>query len=313
MIKSMSKIVVIGSSNTDLVVNTDRAPEGGETVLGNGFVVNHGGKGANQAVAVSRIGGKVSFISKVGNDTFGSQMRRHYEDEGMDVSYVFVDALAPSGVALIIVDGNAENRIVVAPGANGNLTEEDIDKARLAVEKSEFVLLQLEIPMTSVEYAVRMAASLGKKVIVNPAPACALSEELLRDVYLITPNETEAGILTGITIADNASALKAAEALFRLGVQNVVITLGEKGALVYNDEISMFVPAHRVKAVDTTAAGDVFNGALAVALSEGSTLPDAARFACAASAISVTRMGAQNSVPSRDELNNYININHNKV
>lgn len=309
----MSKIVVIGSSNTDLVVNTDRAPEGGETVLGNGFVVNHGGKGANQAVAVSRIGGTVSFISKVGNDTFGSQMRRHYEDEGMDVSYVFVDALTPSGVALIIVDGKAENRIVVAPGANGNLTEEDIDKAGLAVEKSEFVLLQLEIPMTTVEYAVRMAASLGKKVIVNPAPACPLSEELLRDVYLITPNETEAGILTGITIVDNHSAIKAAEALLGLGVQNVVITLGEKGALVYNAEVSMFVPAYQVKAVDTTAAGDVFNGALAVALSEGRTLPDAARFACAASAISVTRMGAQNSVPSRDELDNYININHNKV
>lgn len=309
----MSKIVVIGSSNTDLVVNTDRAPEGGETVLGNGFVVNHGGKGANQAVAVSRIGGTVSFISKVGNDTFGSQMRRHYEDEGMDVSYVLVDALAPSGVALIIVDGKAENRIVVAPGANGNLAEEDIDKAGLAVEKSEFVLLQLEIPMTTVEYAVRMAASLGKKVIVNPAPACPLSEELLRDVYLITPNETEAGILTGITIVDNDSAIKAAEALLGLGVQNVVITLGEKGALVYNAEVSMFVPAYQVKAVDTTAAGDVFNGALAVALSEGRTLPDAARFACAASAISVTRMGAQNSVPSRDELDNFININHNKV
>lgn len=309
----MSKIVVIGSSNTDLVVNTDRAPEGGETVLGNGFAVNHGGKGANQAVAVSRIGGTVSFISKVGNDTFGSQMRRHYEDEGMDVSYVLVDALAPSGVALIIVDGKAENRIVVAPGANGNLAEEDIDKAGLAVEKSEFVLLQLEIPMTTVEYAVRMAASLGKKVIVNPAPACPLSEELLRDVYLITPNETEAGILTGITIVDNDSAIKAAEALLGLGVQNVVITLGEKGALVYNVEVSMFVPAYQVKAVDTTAAGDVFNGALAVALSEGRTLPDAARFACAASAISVTRMGAQNSVPSRDELDNYININHNKV
>lgn len=309
----MSKIVVIGSSNTDLVVNTDRAPEGGETVLGNGFVVNHGGKGANQAVAVSRIGGTVSFISKVGNDTFGSQMRRHYEDEGMDVSYVFVDALAPSGVALIIVDGKAENRIVVAPGANGNLTEEDIDKAGLAVEKSEFVLLQLEIPMATVEYAARMAASLGKKVIVNPAPACPLSEELLRDVYLITPNETEAGILTGITIVDNDSAIKAAEALLGLGVQNVVITLGEKGALVYNAEVSMFVPAYQVKAVDTTAAGDVFNGALAVALSEGRTLPDAARFACAASAISVTRMGAQNSVPSRGELDNFININHNKV
>lgn len=309
----MSKIVVIGSSNTDLVVNTDRAPEGGETVLGNGFAVNHGGKGANQAVAVSRIGGTVSFISKVGNDTFGSQMRRHYEDEGMDVSYVLVDALAPSGVALIIVDGKAENRIVVAPGANSNLAEEDINKAGLAVEKSEFVLLQLEIPMATVEYAARMAASLGKKVIVNPAPACPLSEELLRDVYLITPNETEAGILTGITIVDNDSAIKAAEALLGLGVQNVVITLGEKGALVYNAEVSMFVPAYQVKAVDTTAAGDVFNGALAVALSEGRTLPDAARFACAASAISVTRMGAQNSVPSRDELDNYININHNKV
>lgn len=308
----MNRIVVIGSSNADLVVNTDRAPGSGETVLGNGFTVNHGGKGANQAVAILRIGGSVSFVSKVGNDIFGSQMRRHFEEEGMDVSYVFTDMSAASGVALITVDSRAENRIVVVPGANNNLSKEDIDKARLVVEQSEIIVLQLEIPMVSVRYAVRLAASLGKKVIVNPAPACPLSEELLRDIYLITPNETEAGILTGIPVVDEDSAQKAATALLRQGVQNVVITLGAKGALVHNSKVSMFIPAYRVKAVDTTAAGDVFNGALAVALSEGRTLPDAASFACAASAISVTRSGAQNSIPFRNELDDFININHNK-
>ncbi|MCD8093634.1 MAG: ribokinase [Bacteroides sp.] len=308
----MNRIVVIGSSNADLVVNTDRAPGGGETVLGNEFTVNHGGKGANQAIAALRIGGSVSFVSKVGNDIFGSQMRRHFEEEGMDVSYVFTDMSAASGVALITVDSRAENRIVVVPGANNNLSKEDIDKARLVVEQSEIIVLQLEIPMVSVRYAVRLATSLGKKMIVNPAPACPLSEELLRDLYLITPNETEAGILTGIPVVDKDSAQKAATALLQQGVQNVVITLGAKGALVHNSKMSMFIPAYQVKAIDTTAAGDVFNGALAVALSEGRTLPDAASFACAASAISVTRSGAQNSIPFRNELDDFININHNK-
>ena len=298
----MNGIVVIGSSNADLVVSTDRAPEGGETVLGNGFIINHGGKGANQAVAVLRIGGNVSFISKIGNDIFGSQIRRHFEEEGMDVSYVFTDMSASSGVALITVDKNAENRIVVVPGANSNLSEEDIDNARSIVEQGEIV----------VRYAVRMATSLGKKVIVNPAPACPLPAEFLRDIYLITPNETEACILTGIPVEDEASAQRAAASLLRQGVQNVVITLGSKGALVCNVEVSMFIPAYRVKAVDTTAAGDVFNGALAVALSEGRTLPDAVGFACAASAISVTRPGAQSSIPFRDELDDFININHDK-
>lgn len=308
----MNGIVVIGSSNADLVVSTDRAPEGGETVLGNGFIINHGGKGANQAVAVLRIGGNVFFISKIGNDIFGSQIRRHFEEEGMDVSYVFTDMSASSGVALITVDKNAENRIVVVPGANSNLSEEDIDNARSIVEQGEIVVLQLEIPIPSVRYAVRMATSLGKKVIVNPAPACPLPAEFLRDIYLITPNETEACILTGIPVEDEASAQRAAAALLRQGVQNVVITLGSKGALVCNAEVSMFIPAYRVKAVDTTAAGDVFNGALAVALSEGRTLPDAVGFACAASAISVTRPGAQSSIPFRDELDDFININHDK-
>lgn len=308
----MNKIVVIGSSNIDLVVNTDRVPQSGETILGNEFIINYGGKGANQALTVLRIGGGVSFISKIGNDIFGSQMRRHFEEEGMDVSHVFTDMSAPSGVAFITVDNKAENRIVVVPGANDNLSEEDVDNAKLAVKQCEIMVLQLEIPMTSVRYAVRMAASLGKKVIVNPAPACPLAGEFLRDIYLITPNETEAGILTGISVVDEESAQKAAAVLLQQGVQNVVITLGAKGALVYNSNVSVFVPAYRVKAVDTTAAGDVFNGALAVALSEGRTLTDATYFACAASAISVAHSGAQNSIPFRDELDDFININHDK-
>ena len=215
----------------------------------------------------------------------------------------------PSGVALITVDKKAENRIVVVPGANSNLSEEDIDDARLIMEQGEIVILQLEIPMASVRYAVRMAALLGKKVVVNSAPACSLPAELLRDIYLITPNETEAGILIGIPVVDEVSAQKAVVALLRQRIQNVVITLDPKGTLGCNAGVSIFVPAYQVKAVGATAAGDVFNGTLTIALSEGKTLIDAASFASAASAISVTHIGAQNSIPFRYELDDFVNIN----
>lgn len=305
----MDKIAVIGSCNTDFVVNTEKIPEGGETVIGKDFTINYGGKGANQAVAVLRIGGEVSFISKLGNDNLGKQMLLHFQKENMDISNIYTCNNLSSGVAFIMVDDRAENRIVVIPGANENLLPDDILKASATIESCEFLLLQLEIPISTVEYIVNKYSAQGKKIILNPAPArCMLSDGLFSKLYLITPNETEAEILTGIVVSDEDSAKKAAECLLQKGVQNVVITLGSKGAMISNSDGNIFVPAYKVNAVDTTAAGDVFNGALTVALSEGRTLTDAARFACAASAISVTRYGAQDSVPYRDELNEFINL-----
>lgn len=302
----MSKIVVIGSSNADLVVNTKKAPERGETVMGESFAVNYGGKGANQAVAVQRIGGEVTFVAKVGDDQFGHQMRNHFTEEKMDLTYLYTEATTSSGVALIIVDEHGENRIVVAAGANGKLTEKDIETALPAIEKSEIVLIQLETPMATVEYACKKAMALNKKVILNPAPACQLSDDLLNGLFLITPNETEAGILTGVSVEDEASALKAAGILLGKGVQNVAITLGAKGVWVHNACHSLLIKSYKVDAVDTVAAGDVFNGAMAVALSEGKNLIEAAHFACAASAISVTRIGAQSSVPYREEVEEFM-------
>ena len=294
---SESKILVIGSSNTDMVICTGHLPLPGETVIGGTFFMNPGGKGANQAVTVARLGGRVSFICKTGSDIFGHQANQLFNEEGIDTSYVFSDTKNPSGVALITVDTDAENCIVVAPGANAHLTPNDLKRSAEAVEAADIILLQLEIPMQTVEAAAAMAYRLGKKVVLNPAPA-----GLLETLYAITPNETEAEAISGIRITDERTAEEAARKIASMGVCNVIITLGAKGALVFDGAHCEIVPAYKTQAVDTTAAGDVFNGALVVALSEGRTLPEAVRFACKASAISVTRVGAQNSVPYRTEV-----------
>ena len=299
---SESKILVIGSSNTDMVICTEHLPLPGETVIGGTFFMNPGGKGANQAVTVARLGGRVSFICKTGSDIFGHQANQLFNEEGIDTSYVFSDTKNPSGVALITVDTDAENCIVVAPGANAHLTPNDLKRSAEAVEAADIILLQLEIPMQTVEAAAAMAYRLGKKVVLNPAPASKLSAGLLETLYAITPNETEAEAISGIRITDEHTAEEAARKIASMGVCNVIITLGAKGALVFDGEHCEVVPAYKIQAVDTTAAGDVFNGALVVALSEGRTLPEAVRFACKASAISVTRSGAQNSVPYRTEV-----------
>ena len=296
---SESKILVIGSSNTDMVICTGHLPLPGETVIGGTFFMNPGGKGANQAVTVARLGGRVSFICKTGSDIFGHQANQLFNEEGIDTSYVFSDTKNPSGVALITVDTDAENCIVVAPGANAHLTPNDLKRSAEAVEAADIILLQLEIPMQTVEAAAMMAYRLGKKVVLNPAPASKLSAGLLETLYAITPNETEAEAISGIRITDERTAEEAARKIASMGVCNVIITLGAKGALVFDGAHCEIVPAYKTQAVDTTAAGDVFNGALVVALSEGRTLPEAVRFACKASAISVTRVGAQNSVPYR--------------
>ena len=298
---SRKSILVIGSSNTDMTAKTAELPRPGETVLGGVFTMGAGGKGANQAVAAQRLGGKVKFICKVGKDMFGDNSIAQYEKEGLDTSGILRSEL-PSGVALIYVDSHAENCIVVASGANGDLTEEDIEKSRPDLESCDILLLQLESPIPSVLKAAKIAHKAGKTVVLNPAPACPLPEEIFRNIDLFIPNETELSTFSGIEVKDVESAQKAAAAMQAKGVGKLIVTMGSKGALICEGGPAIFVPAHKVKAVDTTAAGDTFCGALCVAISEGKSLKEAAEFACAASALTVQKMGAQNSIPYRNDL-----------
>ena len=298
----LNRIAVIGSSNTDMVIKTSKLPIPGETILGGKFFMNPGGKGANQAVAAARLGGKVSFIAKTGDDVFGKQARQIFENENINTDYLVTDPGHPSGVALITVDAKGENCIVVAPGSNGYLSQGDIELAREEILRSDIVLMQLEIPLETVVYAANLAFDAGKKVILNPAPAAQITDELLSKLYLITPNETEAELISGIPVKDIESATLAARNLFGRGVKVVIITLGSKGALLYTGDEAKLIPSPKVEAIDTTAAGDVFNGAIAVAISEGLELEKAVEFACKAAAISVTRMGAQASAPYWKEI-----------
>jgi ribokinase len=301
---NQKKILVVGSSNTDMVIKTNHFPAPGETILGGHFLMNAGGKGANQAVAAARLGGKVTFVGKIGGDIFGKQAVQQLMDEGINVDFVAVDPENPSGVALITVDQKGENSIVVASGSNGTLLPEDFDKAHDELDESEFVLMQLEIPIPTVEHIAKAAVRKQKKVILNPAPAAELSGELLQNLYLITPNETEAEMLTGIKVTDEHSALQAANWLHEKGVEAVIITMGAAGAFLLADSKAELIKAPKVEAIDTTAAGDTFSGALAVALSEGKTIQESIAFANQAAAISVTRNGAQSSVPYRKEIKN---------
>ena len=300
----MNKIVVIGSSNTDMVVRSERLPRPGESVIGGGFMMAGGGKGANQAVAVARMGHRVLFAAAVGNDMFGDAAVAAYKRFGIDTTYI-ARKDTPSGVALIMVDGAGQNSISVALGANNTLTVEDVMPALEQVESGDIVLLQLEIPMETVDACVAVAAAKGARVVLNPAPAAVVSEHTLSKLYLITPNQTEAQTLTGVDVTDEATAHLAAQVLVSHGVERVVITMGSAGAYLYEEGKGVLIPACKVSAVDTTAAGDVYNGALCAALAEGQSLQDALKFATKASAISVTRVGAQPSVPTREEVDNF--------
>ncbi len=298
----MNKIIVIGSSNTDMVIKSDRLPASGETILGGHFFMNPGGKGANQAVGAARLGGNVHFICKVGNDIFGELAKNQFKKEGIQIEWVLTDLNHPSGVALINVDANGENCITVASGANGYLTESDIDKASDLFQKNDIVLIQLEIPLQTVIHAIKMAKQNGIFVILNPAPAAQIPIELYPFVDAITPNETEAELLTGVKIVDQLSAEKAAKIFIERGIKNVIITLGAKGAFYKTNQESYLIPGHKVAAIDTTAAGDCFNGALAVGLHNSLTWPKAIQFACQAASISVTKLGAQASMPTLEQL-----------
>lgn len=300
----MNKIIVIGSSNTDMVVRSERLPRPGESVIGGGFMMAGGGKGANQAVAVARMDHRVIFTAALGRDMFGDAAVSSYQRFGIDTSYI-VRKDAPSGVALIMVDSAGQNSISVALGANNSLSTEDIRGVLEQVEKDDIVLLQLEVPMATVDAAVDIAAAKGARVVLNPAPAAMVSEQTLSKLYLITPNQTEAQTLTGIEVKDEATASLAAQVLCSRGVGRVVITMGSLGAYLYEEGRGEIIEARKVAAVDTTAAGDVYNGALCAALAEGKSLREALTFATKASAISVTRVGAQPSVPTREEVDNF--------
>lgn len=295
-------ILVVGSSNTDMVINAEHLPGPGETIIGKSFFMNPGGKGANQAVSASRLGAHVVFICKTGNDIFGKQSVELFNDEGIDTAFLLSDAGYPSGVALITVDDNAENCIVVASGANATLSANDLQKSRAVIENASIVLMQLEIPLVTVEYVAAIAKANGVKVILNPAPACALPDSLLKNIFILTPNKTEAEMLSGIKVNSKATAESAARKIKERGVDTVIITLGAEGALILNDEACIHVPGVKVNAVDTTAAGDVFNGALAVGIFHKKDITEAVTYACSAAAISVTRMGAQASAPYKKEL-----------
>jgi ribokinase len=295
-------ILVVGSSNTDMVINSAHLPAPGETIIGSAFFMNPGGKGANQAVAAARLGGHVTFICKTGNDIFGRQAAAIFENEGIDISYMVEDPENPSGVALITVDDNGENTIVVALGSNGTLSRADIELSKNVIENASVVLMQLEIPLDTVQYVAATAREKNVRVLLNPAPACELPPGLMKNISIITPNEKEAEMLTGIPVNNIDTAKEAAKSLSSKGIDTVIITLGTKGALVYHDSKFEHVHSVEVKAVDTTAAGDVFCGALAVSLNEGKEIIEATAFACKAAAISVTRKGAQSSAPFRKEL-----------
>ena len=302
----MKNVLVVGSSNTDMIIRVPHIPRPGETILGGAFSMAAGGKGANQAVAAARAGGRVTFVARVGDDLFGRQALEGFARDGIDARSVLATPGSASGIALITVDERGENSISVASGANALLSVADVEAAGDAFAAAGIVLLQLESPLETVEAAARAAKRRGIPVILNPAPARSLDDGLLRLVSVLTPNENEAEFLTGIAVKDEGSAMKAAARLRARGAAAVIVSLGERGVFASAAPYEAHMPAFAVEPVDTTGAGDVFNGALAVALAEKRPLGDAVRFAQAAAAISVTRPGAQPSAPTRVEIEAFI-------
>ncbi len=307
MKRDTPKIAVVGSSNMDLVVKSKRIPAVGETILGEDFIMVPGGKGANQAVAAAKLGAEVFFIAKLGDDIFGAQSLDNFKKEGVNTKYVIQTKDAPSGVALIMVDDAGNNVIVVAPGANQKLSPDDVKEAESSIASSGALVAQLEVPLRTVEFAGQLANSSNVPFILDPAPAQKLSPELLKRIDVLTPNETEAQILTGIEVTDEKSADAAAKNLLGCGVKAVILTMGTKGFLLASNSRMEFVPAIKVNAVDATAAGDAFTGSLAFGLAQGQTLFDAASLANYVAALSVTKMGAQSSMPTMETVKNFMN------
>ena len=300
----MKKICVIGSLNMDLVVNVDTMPKPGQTIIGSNFKEVPGGKGANQAVAMARLNGNVSMIGKVGEDGFGQTLINSLKNDNVDTTYIQTTKGA-TGVALITVDKNAQNSIVVSPGANFEVKEDDIDNNIEAIKNSDIVVLQLETPLNTIKYALNKAKELNKYTILNPAPAVKLDDEIIKNVDLLTPNETELEIISGVSIETEEDIQRAAQIMIEKGVKELIVTLGSKGSLYINKEKSMFKKAYKVQAVDTTAAGDSYTGALSVAFSNNKDVEEAMDFASKVGALSVMKEGAQSSLPTLEDDENF--------
>ncbi len=297
-----SKVLVVGSANMDMVVRCGRFPHPGETIFGSGFATFPGGKGANQAVCCAKLGGEVEFLGRMGRDVFCERLSENMKREGVGLEHLLIDPMEPTGTALITVDEAGQNEIIVVPGSNMKLRPEDVVTHRSAFDDAAIVLLQLEIPLDTVMQAATLARQKAAIVVLNPAPACALPEELFRVIDYITPNDSEAELLSGIPVTDPDSAEQAAKVLLGRGVRNVIVTMGSAGCILVSCTQVRRFPARRVKAVDTTAAGDAFNGALASSLATGSPLEEAIVFANAVAAFAVTKPGAQSSMPTKKEL-----------
>lgn len=296
----MGKIVCFGSFVVDLTSRSSHLPVPGETVIGSSFRMGPGGKGSNQSVAAHRAGGNVITMTKVGNDIFGKMALDFYQSEGMNTEYVFIDEAVETGTALIMVDQNtAQNCILVVNGASGHFTDEDIEKARPVIEKADVLLLQLEINLNALYRVIDIAYDAGVKIVLNTAPVQKINTEVFAKIDTVTPNEVEASIITGIEVRDEQSAAKAAAVFFSWGVRNVVITMGKAGAFVSNEEKKAFIKSIEVAAIDTTGAGDAFNGGFVTALAEGKNIFEAARFANVAGALSVTKSGTAPAMPHR--------------
>lgn len=302
----MNRLVVLGSVNADHVLRVPHFPRPGETLTGHSYQVVPGGKGANQAVAAARLGAAVSFIARIGDDAIGRQMKTGFANDGIDVSAVELDDKLPTGIAIIYVSDEGENSIGLSTEANGALSPAMVKRHEAMIAGAHTLLLQLEVPLESVFEAAKLARSHGTQVVLNPAPAQPLSSELLALVDLITPNQTEAELLTGVKVTGEASAAEASARFHQMGIADVMITLGSQGVYCSNAKQQALIPGFRVEAVDTTAAGDTFNGALLAAELAGADFHSAVRFAHGAAALSVTRFGAQSSIPSKQEVDTFL-------
>ena len=300
------KIIVIGSSNMDLTIKMNKLPKQGETVIGKDYVKSLGGKGANQAVAAARAGADVAFITKMGDDEFGHEALKVFTNEGIDTGNILIDDQSQSGLAMVWVDKAGENSIVVASGANANLNSEEIIEKKSVIMSADILIIQLEIPLETVKAAVKIAYENNVTVILNPAPAKELPDDLLNMVNIITPNIHELETLTKKNVKTCEDIKDAADYLHSKGIENVIVTHGDKGSYISNDEGFFHVPSFKVEAVDTTAAGDILNGAFAAALLENKLMKEALFFANAAAAISVTQMGAQLSAPTKRQINEFL-------
>ena len=300
----MSNIIVVGSLNADLVVRTPRFPQPGETISGEDLQIIPGGKGANQAVAAARQGTPTAMVGRVGNDSFGPELIGNLKQNGVDTSHVQVDSESATGTAIIVVDEKGQNSIVLSPGGNGRVTPADLDN--LSFADASLLLLQLEIPVAAVLAAAKRAKESGLRVLLNPAPARPLPEELLSLPDFIVPNESELSLLTELPVQDIPSAEKAAKTLLERGIQNVIVTLGANGALIVNRELTKHIPSFKVDVVDSTAAGDAFIGGFASALLQNKSMEEAVQYGCACGALAATKFGAQPSLPTKKEVETFL-------